>query len=943
MIDCGAGGEFINYAFVRKNKLNQEKLEKPLEVRNVDGTLNKLGTITHAVTLKIKIDTRVLDQKFYVTSINHDLILGLPWLIKQNPLINWREGILMWDWERILPEILNEEKEIDPLVISFIQGEMTEEAEEIWINSIMPKSATFNQEKIEETKKLEEQIPKEYHEFLSVFSEQAASRTPTRKPWDHKIELKEGFEPKSFSIYNLTQVEEEGTKEFIKENLEKGYIRESKSPMASPFFFVPKKDGKRRPCQDYRYLNNWTVKNAYPLLLISDIMDQIKDKKYFTKMDVRWGYNNVRIHEGDEWKAAFKTKFRLFEPLVMFFGLCNSPAMFQNMMDNIFVIELDKGIVIIYMDDILIPADTLEELEEITKIVLQRLKDNDLYLKPEKCEFARLRIEYLGMIIEQGKLKMDPKKVNGIIDWPEPKNTTQLRSFLGFGNFYRRFIRKYSDVVKPLNDLLKKDTVFQWNPEAQGAFDKLKKRFTEQPVLMMPDMTRAFQIESDASKFAYGAVITQTDSNGARHPVAFLSKTFTPTERRYEIYDRELMGIVKSLEEWRHYIQGSPFTTTVLSDHRNLTYFRKPQRLNDRQARWSLILSEYDINLVHTPGNKMIQSDALSRRPDHSPEDDENDEPAILLPEEMFINLIDVELQERINDCQSYDIDVTKALEVLKESNLQQLTSDIQEWTIEEKDGQKITLFKGKQYIPNDVQIRRDIVKKFHDQPSAGHPGELETYNQTREVYWWPGMRNFIKNYVKGCAQCQQFKIRRNPTKVPLMPIQGPKTTEPFKQISMDFITDLPETDGFDSILSVVDHGLLKGVILIPTMKTIDAKGTAKLLLDNLHKRFGLPDSVISDRGPQFAAKSIRELLKLLKVESRLSTAYHPQSDGTTERFNQEIEAYLSIYCLTNPKTWKDKLPTLEFAHNSRRHSDRQRTSFELMMGYTPRGIPMTF
>jgi hypothetical protein len=160
--------------------------------------------------------------------------------------------------------------------------------------------------------------------------------------------------------------------------------------MASPFFFVPKKDGKRRPCQDYRYLNNWTVKNAYPLPLISDIMDQIKDKKYFTKMDIRWGYNNVRIHEGDEWKAAFKTKFGLFEPLVMFFGLCNSPATFQNMMDNIFVIELDKGIVIIYMDDILIPADTLEELEEITKIVLQRLKDNDLYLKPEKCEFARL-------------------------------------------------------------------------------------------------------------------------------------------------------------------------------------------------------------------------------------------------------------------------------------------------------------------------------------------------------------------------------------------------------------------------------------------------------------------------------------------------------------------------------------------------------------------------
>ena len=279
----------------------------------------------------------------------------------------------------------------------------------------------------------------------------------------------------------------------------------------------------------------------------------------------------------------------------------------------------------------------------------------------------------------------------------------------------------------------------------------------------------------------------------------------------------------------------------------------------------------------------------------------------------------------------------------MKESKLQQLTSEIQDWSVEENDGRKSIFFKGRQYIPNEVQIRREIVRKFHDHETAGHPGELETYNQTREKYWWPGMRTFIKNYVKGCALCQQFKIRRNPTKPPLMPIEGPKTVEPFKQVSMDFITDLPEIDGFDSILSVVDHGLSKGVILIPTKKTVTAEETAKLLLDNLHKRFGLPDRIISDRGPQFAAKSFRELLKLLKVDSNLSTAYHPQSDGTTERFNQEIETYISIYCLTNPKTWKEKLPTLEFAHNSRRHSDRQRTSFELMNGYTPRGIPLTF
>ncbi|KAJ3533991.1 hypothetical protein NMY22_g7111 [Coprinellus aureogranulatus] len=356
------------------------------------------------------------------------------------------------------------------------------------------------------------------------------------------------------------------------------------------------------------------------------------------------------------------------------------------MMDHIFAVELDEGTVIIYMDDILIPADSLEELERVTKAVLKKLRDNDLYLKPEKCEFAQEKVEYLGMVIEWGKISMDPNKVKGIKEWLTPKTVTELRSFLGFGNFYQRFIKKYSDITEPLNALLKKDQVFQWGEEAQKAFDILKTRFTEEPVLMMPDMTRPFQIESDASKFAYGAVLTQEDTNGARHPVAFLSKTFTPTERRYEIYDRELLGIVRSLEEWRHYVQGSPFTTTVLSDHRNLTYFRKPQRLNDQQARWSLILSAYDINLMHTPGEKMIQSDALSQRPDlHPGENDENNEPQIMLKPELFINMIDTELQERLMECNVFNENVTEALEKIKDANIKTLSDDLKEWTVEWK------------------------------------------------------------------------------------------------------------------------------------------------------------------------------------------------------------------------------------------------------------------
>src|SRR5208282_4737542 len=268
------------------------------------------------------------------------------------------------------------------------------------------------------------------------------------------------------------------------------------------------------------------------------------------------------------------------------------------------------------------------------------------------------------------------------------------RSFLGFGNFYRRFIKKFSELALPLNNLLKKNTEFVWTEDCQKAFDMLKKRFTEEPVLMMPDQTRPFQIESDASKYASGAVLTQMDCNGDRHPVAFMSQTFTDTERRYEIYDRELLGIIRALKEWRHYIQGSGHTTIIYSDHKNLMYFRTTQKLNGRQARWSLYLSEFDIKLVHLPGTKMIQSDTLSRRPDHG-EGIEDDEEVTLLPEHLFINLLDTNLQERILDGKELDLDVKNAIELLQEEGPTNLRNDLQDWKIEEIDGRKKLHSKG--------------------------------------------------------------------------------------------------------------------------------------------------------------------------------------------------------------------------------------------------------
>src|SRR5208282_3764925 len=643
-----------------------------------------------------------------------------------------------------------------------------------------------------------------------------------------------------------------------------------------------------------------------------------------------------------QWKAAFKTNRGLFEPTVMFFGMCNSPATFQAMMDSIFKDMIEGTLVIVYMDDILIFAQTQEELERITRMVLQRLRDNDLFLKPKKCEFNKTKMEYLGLVIQEGQLSMDPIKVKGLLDWPTPTTVKQVRSFLGFGNFYRRFIKKFSELALPLNNLLKKNTEFVWTEDCQKAFDMLKKRFTEEPVLMMLDQTRPFQIESDASKYASGAVLTQMDCNGDRHPVAFMSQTFTDTKRRYEIYDRELLGIIRALKEWRHYIQGSGHTTLIHRDHKNLTYFRQTQKLSDRQARWSLFLSEFDIKLQHLPGNKMILSDALSRRPDHCP-DEEISEESVLLPDTLFMNLLDTDLQDRILNANEYDFDVLKAMDVLKEGGMAGLRKDLEDWTITEKDGRKMLFYQGRNYVPKDDNLRRDILKLYHDHEMAGHPGELETFTSIRQHFWWPGLRTFVKNYVKGCGTCQQFKINRRPANPSLLPVEGAAVTRPFAHCSMDLITDLPPADGYDALLVVVDQGLSKGVILCPTTKTMTMDGIGDLLHENLYKRFGLPDKMLSDRGPQFAAKAFRAMMGKLGIKSVLSTAYHPQTDGTTERVNQEIEAYLAIYCHSHPESWKEKIPTLEFTHNNRRHAERLRTPFELMFGESPRAIPTTF
>ena len=306
----------------------------------------------------------------------------------------------------------------------------------------------------------------------------------------------------------------------------------------------------------------------------------VKDATIFTKFDIQSRYNNIRIREGDQWKATFITSKGLFEPTVMFFGLSNFPATFQRFMNDSFKDMIAEGWLIVYMDDMLITATNEKQNIERTRRVLQRMKELDLHLKLKKCKFGVKEVDFLGLILRPGEIAMDPTKLSGIAEWPTPTKVKDVRSFLGFTNYYRRFIGNYSNIAHPLIDLTKKNQEWRWSPSCQKAFDQLKEEFSKQPVLSLPDLNKPFAITTDASKDASGGILLQADSNGEWHPCSYLSQSFSLAEINYDIYNQELLAVIRGLKTWKHYLRGSPFPVKVFTNHKNLLYFKEPRKLN---------------------------------------------------------------------------------------------------------------------------------------------------------------------------------------------------------------------------------------------------------------------------------------------------------------------------------------------------------------------------
>ncbi|KAI5675744.1 hypothetical protein M9H77_06694 [Catharanthus roseus] len=672
-------------------------------------------------------------------------------------------------------------------------------------------------------------IPREIEgvlrEFKDVMPDELPKKLPPRREVDHQIELEPGAKPPAMSPYRMALPELAELKNQLKGLIDAGFIWPSKAPFGAPVLFKKKKDGSLR---------------------MSDLFDQLGHARYFTKLDLRSGYYQVRIAEGDEPKTTCITRSGSYEFLVMPFGLTNAPATFCTLMNKLFYPYLDQ-FVVVYLDDIVIYSQTLEEHKEHLRKVFQVLKDNKLYVKKEKCSFAQEEVLFLGHKIKGGKLMMEDTKVQAIQRWEPSTKVHELRSFLGLVNYYRRFIKGYSARAAPLTDLLKKNRPWAWSEDCQRAFEDLKKAICNDPVLSLPDYSKPFEVHTDASDFAIGGVLMQDG-----HPIAYESRKLNETERRYTVQEKEMTAIIHCLRVWRHYLLGSRFV--IMTDNIATSYFQTQKKLSPKQARWQDFLAEFDYSLEYKPGKANVVADALSRK-----------------VELASISRVDSPLLKRIKEGLQQDSLAKNLIALVMEGKTRRF------WL---EEGMLYT--KGNRlFVPKWGNLRRELIKECHDSKWAGHPGMKRTLALLKTTYYWPQMQDEVESYVRTCLICQQDKVEQNAPSGLLDPLPIPK--RPWESVSMDFITSLPKSEGFGNIVVVVDR-FSKYATFIPAPTDCTAEVTARLFLKNVVKLWGVPSNIVSDRDPRFTGRFWTELFKLLGSDLNFSTSFHPQSDGQTER-----------------------------------------------------------
>jgi hypothetical protein len=923
LFDTGSSHNFIDDHLVQMLGLRTNISDHTYKVHLADGGIQYINGAIHQLLISINSYVEKLD--FHVMKLRSaDVILGYPWFYNKNSSlsIDWVNHSITFV-QKGIAHYIQCSKVPSKLIVpstSLIEYQscsfyccVVDPAIQYYNFNI-----DVNQLPCHEQRLLNLIIK----DFKDVFPKELPPGLPPMRNVDHRIDLIPGAAPVSIPPYRLSRLEEDEIATQLKDYLRMGHIRHSKSPWGAPVILVKKKDGTWRMCVNYRRLNKLTIKNSYPLPRADDLIDRLQGARYFSKIDLRTGYHQIRIAEDDVPKTAFRTRYGHYEFLVMPFGLTNAPATFQQEMNDTFRDQLGH-FVVVFLDDILIYSRTLDEHSEHVRFVLQTLRDKHFYAKLSKCEFFKSSITYLGHLITDQGLQIDPSRIEKVKLWPVPRNVRELRSFLGFVSFLRKSVHHFSQLTTPFTDLLKgqkhKSTKpISWNNQLQECFNILKEHVCTAPTLTLPDPSKPFEVETDASDYAIGAILYQDGK-----PIAFESRKLDPTQRRYSVQEKELFAVIHALRTWRHYLYGNRFVVTT--DHQSLKYFCDQQDLTGRKARWADLIQEFDFSIRYRKGSLNTVADALSRL----------HEVNMLSFTELKSDLFDLLRGKYLDDSffKRYWVRAESGIEANEITKPSKSTFHISNGLLYRN---------GKVCVPDLPEVKKKILYECHDAPSAGHPGIHRTLVLVSTNFFWPQLRHDVQTYVVKCLQCQINKAERLKVAGLLHPLDIPN--KKWESISMDFIVSLPRTQrGHDSIWVIVDR-LTKLARFIPTRTTVKAQELAYQFVNELFRFYGLPMDIVSDRDSKFTSDFWTQVFKKLETNLSMSSTDHPQSDGQTERVNQIIEDMLRAYVAKKPTKWEQYLPLLEFAYNSSRHTSTGYSPFMLMYGFQPRApIDVTF
>lgn len=862
LVDTGSTRSYISKEIYEENSKNpdKEKISR-MKITVADG---RTVDIEHRIYPEIEIQQRKITHELFVLPTEKPsnlVIIGMDILKRTGATINWNNDV------KETPHETRTEKQTKPPFRIQKSTELTE-----------------HQQKI-----LEETIRTEF---------ERCEKSPKGNTWvEHRIKMKHN-EPIKQKYYPRNPKLQQIIDEHVQEMLQNGIIEKSDSPYSSPVVLAKKENGKYRFCIDFRKVNEASEKDAYPLPQIDHTLEKLIRANWFSKIDLKNGYWNVKLADESKRVTAFTVPGRgLFQFRVMPFGLHSSGSTFQRLLDRVIGPELEPN-AYVYCDDIIVCSETFTEHITHLKEIFKRIREARLQINIDKCEFCKPELEYLGHIVTREGIKMDASKIQAINEMKPPTTIKETRRFIGMTSWYRKFIPNYANVMAPLITLLKKNRKFEWGEPQENAFREIKKIITQSPILTRADFTRPFILETDASDVGIGAVLMQ-EQEGEKKVIMYASRSLSAPETRYTTAEKECLAVVWGVKKMKAFLEGYQFT--VITDHQALKWLNTLKNPSGRLARWALELQQYDFNIEYRPGKNNQIADQLSRNPALATIEDKK-------------NWYERKHSETLK---SPDADPSFCI---KNDKLYKKISN-------PSYGLKInTESEWKLCIP--ASDRTQTIKENHDEPTAGHLGAGKTMKRIAQRYYWPGMYRDVLRYVKKCMNCQTHKTSQE-KRPGQMHINNPEG--PWQTITTDLIGPLPRSSN-GHIWIIVFHDKFTKWSEIRPLRTATAPTITKALKECVIMKYGCPTTVVSDNGRQFVSKQFTDELKKYDIKHELTAPYSPQSNPT-ERVNKTLGTMIATFINENHKKWDQFLPEFNFALNTSIQESTQYTPAFLMFG----------